>query len=209
MTADEDTKWCLVVMAGVRVELPNEHAELLLRETEEPWRELVIPVALAEGKAIAYAWRGIATPRPLSHELFSTVLDLHGIAVEAVRITERQGARFVAELDTSGTGGHHKISCRPSDAVALALRRPLPTPILVASDVFEPPTGVEANAPSKPVVNPLEAAMEAVLEAEMDVKTARPDVPPDPAPDSAANSAAEPASPRSTEPAEESGAPSA
>jgi uncharacterized protein len=128
--------WRLVVMAGIRVELPGEFAELLLRETEAPWRELAIPVGMADGKAIAYAWRGITTPRPLTHELFATVLESHGVEVQAVRITERHGTRYVAELDTMGPGGHHKVSCRPSDAVAIALRGSLPTPILVAEDVF-------------------------------------------------------------------------
>ncbi len=128
--------WSLVVMAGIRLELPSEFAVLLLRETEAPWRELAIPVGLADGKAIAYGWRGITTPRPLTHELFATVLEHHGVEVEAVRIVERQGTRYVAELDTTGPGGHHKVSCRPSDAIAIALRRSLPTPILVAEDVF-------------------------------------------------------------------------
>ncbi len=137
--AAEAPSWSLMVMAGIRVELPSEFAELLLRETEAPWRDLAIPVGLADGKAIAYAWRGITTPRPLTHELFATVLERHGVEIEAVRITERHGTRFVAELDTTGPGGHHKVSCRPSDAIAMALRRKLPTPILVAEDVFPLP----------------------------------------------------------------------
>jgi uncharacterized protein len=134
--AEQAVTWSLVVMAGIRVELPGEFADLLLRETEAPWRELVIPVGMADGKAIAYAWRGITTPRPLTHELFTTVLENHGVEVEAVRITERHGTRYVAELDTTGPGGNHKLSCRPSDAIAIALRRQLPTPILVAEHVF-------------------------------------------------------------------------
>jgi bifunctional DNase/RNase len=135
-TPDATPSWSLVVMAGIRVELPGEFAELLLRETEAPWRELAIPVGMADGKAIAYGWRGITTPRPLTHELFSTVLESHGVEVQAVRITERHGTRYVAELDTMGPGGHHQVSCRPSDAVAIALRGTLPTPILVAEHVF-------------------------------------------------------------------------
>lgn len=142
--------WCLVVMAAVRVELPAVHAELSLRETQAPWRELCIPVGFSDGRAIAYAWRGVATPRPLTHELLRTVLELHGVHVEAVRITERHGGRFLAELDTVGPGGHHVVPCRPSDAVALALRQRMPTPILVAEPVFaadEPEMPVEDSGP--------------------------------------------------------------
>ncbi|MHB8682191.1 MAG: bifunctional nuclease family protein [Acidimicrobiales bacterium] len=129
--------WRLVSLAAVRMELPGVNPEVLLQETAAPWRELRIPVGFAEGTAIAYAWRAIATPRPLTHELFATVLERHGIEVVALRITARQGALFLAELETTGPTGRQVLPCRPSDGIALVLRRSLPTPILVADGVFE------------------------------------------------------------------------
>ncbi|MHB8329332.1 MAG: bifunctional nuclease family protein [Acidimicrobiales bacterium] len=137
MTGVETTDgWCLVVVAGVRLEMPGVHPEVLLHEKDAPWRELCIPVGFAEGTAIAYAWRGLATPRPLTHELFVDVLERHGVEIEAVRITGREGGLFLAELDTAGPKGRQVLSCRPSDALSLVLRRRLPTPILVADAVF-------------------------------------------------------------------------
>ena len=130
--------WRIVTVAGVRLELPGVHPEVLLQESESPWRQLRIPVGFAEGTAIAYAWRGVATPRPLTHELMADVLDRHGVDVAVLRITERRGALFLAELETTGPRGSETVACRPSDGLALVLRRRLPTPVLVAESVFEP-----------------------------------------------------------------------
>jgi hypothetical protein len=128
--------WCIVAVAGVTLDLPNAHPEVVLHEAQHPWRELNIPVGMAEGTAIAYAFRGLDTPRPLTHTLMSEILERHNVSVEAVRITVRRGHSFFAEIDTTGPNGRQVIPCRPSDAIALALRQRLPTPILVAEWVF-------------------------------------------------------------------------
>jgi bifunctional DNase/RNase len=133
--------WNIVAVADVAMNLPSAHPEIVLHEAQHPWRELRIPVGLAEGTAIAYAFRGVETPRPLSHELFSELLDRHGVTIEAVRITVRRGQVFFAELDTMGPKGRRVVPCRPSDAIALALRQRMPTPLLVAEWVF---TGADA-----------------------------------------------------------------
>jgi bifunctional DNase/RNase len=130
--------WRLAVVAGVRMDMPGEHPEVLVHEAVAPWRELAIPVGMAEGNAIAYAWRGLTTARPLTHALFTDVLERHGVELEAVRITARRGRSFFAELDTVGPRGRQVISCRPSDALALVLRQRMPTPVLVADSVFDP-----------------------------------------------------------------------
>jgi bifunctional DNase/RNase len=129
--------WRLVTVAGVRLEMPGVHPDVLLQESESPWRQLRIPVGFAEGTAIAYAWRGVPTARPLTHELLADLLDRHGVDVAALRITERRGPLFLAELETTGPRGSATVPCRPSDGLALVLRRRLPTPVLVAEAVFE------------------------------------------------------------------------
>jgi len=141
-------EWRIVAVAGVEMTLPNANPMVVLHEAQDPWRELGIPVGLAEGTAIAYAFRGIDTPRPLTHELVTEILDGHGVSIEAVRITVRRGQQFFAEIDTMGPRGRRVLPCRPSDAIALALRQQLPTPILVGEWVF---TG--ADAPTE-IANP-------------------------------------------------------
>jgi bifunctional DNase/RNase len=133
--------WCLAVLAGVEMALPSQYPEIVLQEKDEPWRELRIPVGMAEGTAISYAWKGIATPRPLTHELFTEVITRHDVRIEAVRITARRDGNFLAELDTSGRRGTEVVPCRPSDAIALMLRQPMPTPLLVADWLFTEAAG--------------------------------------------------------------------
>jgi uncharacterized protein len=134
-------EWRIVAVAGVEMTLPNANPMVVLHEAQDPWRELAIPVGLAEGTAIAYAFRSIDTPRPLTHELVTEIFDRHGVSIEAVRITVRRGQQFFAEIDTMGPRGHRVLPSRPSDAIALALRQRLPTPILVGEWVF---TGADA-----------------------------------------------------------------
>ena len=129
--------WRLAVVAGVRMDMPGDHPEVLVHEAVSPWRELAIPVGMAEGNAIAYAWRGLTTPRPLTHALVTEILERHDVQLEAVRITARRGRNYFAELDTSGPKGRQVIPCRPSDALALVLRQRMPTPVLVADWVFD------------------------------------------------------------------------
>ncbi len=134
-------QWRIVAVAGVEMELPSANPEVVLHEAQDPWRELRIPVGLAEGTAIAYAFRGIDTPRPLTHTIMTEILDRHDVSIEAVRITVRRGQVFFAEIDTMGPRGRRVLPCRPSDAIALALRQRMATPILVGDWVF---TGADA-----------------------------------------------------------------
>ena len=164
--------WRLVTVAGVRMELPAAHPEVLLQESDAPWRQLRIPVGLAEGTAIAYALKAIPTPRPLTHELMADVFERHGVAVEALRITARQGAVFLAEIDTMGPRGRQVVPCRPSDGLALVLRRPLPTPVLVADEVFERAVVADEEAVSEAPVTEEEAVSEAPVTEEEAVSEA-------------------------------------
>jgi len=132
-----DNAFKVVTVTNIIMELPSSYPSLWLRELEPPWRDLRIPIGLAEGVAIAYAWKHIETPRPLSHQLFARIQELFNIQLEAVRIKGIEGQTFVAELVMVGPDGRQEvIDCRPSDAIAMALRQITPTPILVAENIL-------------------------------------------------------------------------
>ncbi len=80
---------------------------------------------------LSHAIRRIPTPRPLTHELLSEVLQGFDIDVVAVRLVGRQGTVYFAELDLRGRNGRSVHSCRPSDGLAVALLQPVPVPILI------------------------------------------------------------------------------
>ncbi|CAB4675334.1 unannotated protein [freshwater metagenome] len=111
-----------VEVIGVRVEMPSNQPIVLLREIEGE-RYLPIWIGAVEATAIAFAQQGIVPPRPLTHDLLNTVMERTGHALESVLLTEIKDGVFFAELTL---GGDLRISARPSDAIALALRNSRP-----------------------------------------------------------------------------------
>ncbi len=126
-----------VSFTRVELDLPSTNPTIVLQELDLPFRELRITIGSAEGIAIAYAAKGIETPRPLTHELFAKVLETFGLSLDVARITAVRGSSFSAELVISGPNGSRVIACRPSDAVALVLRQRLMVPIMAAAEVLD------------------------------------------------------------------------
>ena len=105
-------------VVGVRVELPANQPVVLLRE-EDGVRYLPIWIGAVEASAIAFQQQGVQSPRPLTHDLLRDVIGALGTKLEAVHITELRDDVFYAELRFTGD---IRVSARPSDAIALALR---------------------------------------------------------------------------------------
>ena len=59
------------------------------------------------------------------------------IDVIAVRLIGREQGNYLAELDLMAPNGRERLSCRPSDGLVLALRMPVPAPILVDERLLE------------------------------------------------------------------------
>jgi len=119
-----------VEVVGVRIEMPSNQPIVLLKEVDGI-RYLPIWVGAVEASAIAFAQQGLSPTRPLTHDLFTTVLQTLGAEVERVEITDLIDGVFYAELHLAGG---KMISARPSDAVALALRAT--APISVSEALF-------------------------------------------------------------------------
>jgi len=105
-------------VVGVRVELPNNQPILLLKETAGD-RYLPIWIGAVEATAIALEQQGFQSARPLTHDLFRDVLAALNAPLHRVEITEVRENIYYADLVI---GDGLRISARPSDAVALALR---------------------------------------------------------------------------------------
>jgi bifunctional DNase/RNase len=127
-------------LVGVRVEVPTNQPIVLLRE-EEGQRYLPIFIGPPEATAIVYALQGMETPRPMTHDLFKTVLDDMAVQLRRVEITELHDGTFFAEIEISGDGDgneqSYRISSRPSDAIALAVRYPEQVPIFAHEAVLD------------------------------------------------------------------------
>jgi bifunctional DNase/RNase len=120
-----------VEVVGVRIEMPSNQPIVLLKEADGA-RYLPIWVGAVEASAIAFAQRGLVPSRPLTHDLFTSVLHILGAQVKKVEITDLIDGTFYAELHLDGG---KTISARPSDAIALALRAS--APIFVSETLFD------------------------------------------------------------------------
>ncbi len=123
-------------LVGVRVEVPTNQPIVLLRE-EDGQRYLPIFIGPPEATAIVYALQGMETPRPMTHDLFKTVMDEFAMRLQRVIITELHDGTFYAEIELDREGTVRRISSRPSDALALAARYPEPVPIYAAEAVLD------------------------------------------------------------------------
>ena len=123
-------------LVGVRVEVPTNQPIVLLRE-DEGQRYLPIFIGPPEATAIVYALQGMETPRPMTHDLFKTVLDDMSMRLQQVVITELHDGTFYAEIELGGNGHAYRISSRPSDAIALEVRYEDTVPIFADEAVLE------------------------------------------------------------------------
>lgn len=135
-------------LVGVRVQLPTNTPILLLRETVGQRRVVPIYIGGPEAHAIDLALSGTPMARPMTHDLFSEVLDSLGSVLERVVVTELRGGTFYAELYIrDASGGVQTISARPSDAVALAVRTGSP---IYAEEALIDEAGVEEDEDDGP-----------------------------------------------------------
>ncbi|QNG18714.1 bifunctional nuclease family protein [Rhodococcus triatomae] len=107
---------------GVRVEQPQNQPVLLLRESNGD-RYLPIWIGQTEATAIALEQQGVEPARPLTHDLIKNMIELFGRSLLEVRIVDLQEGTFYADLVFDGDT---KLSARPSDSVAIALRAGVP-----------------------------------------------------------------------------------
>ncbi len=122
-------------LVGVRVEMPTNNPIVLLREANGQHRVLPIFIGPVEATAIAFALQGVTTPRPMTHDLLRDLLNALGVGVERIVITELRDRTFYAEIEMTSHGSGCKVSSRPSDAIALAVR--LGTPIYADEAVLD------------------------------------------------------------------------
>ena len=130
------SEYRLVEVIGVRVEMPSNQPIVLLKEIDG-LRYLPIWLGSAEATAIAFVQQQVKPPRPLTHDLFNSVLETFDIDLESVYLTKLEDGIFYAQLNF---GDSKFVSARPSDAIALALRSNSP---IMASLTLLDEAGIE------------------------------------------------------------------
>lgn len=112
---------------GVRIDRMAGTPVVMLREEDAPRRQFEIFIGAPEAAAIKTALDNEKTPRPLTHELFVSALEQLQFDVDHVVLTHVSAGTYFAELVIVGEGGDQtRVSARPSDAIAIALRASCP-----------------------------------------------------------------------------------
>lgn len=122
-------------LVGVRVEIPANTPMVLLQEQSGEQRLLPIYIGSPEASAIHYALEGIEPPRPLTHDLFISVIEKLSATLTSVLVTEVRDHTYYAELNLTTAAGEQVLSARPSDAIALAVR--CEAPIFASDDLLD------------------------------------------------------------------------
>lgn len=128
MTATEMT------IDRVNVALVNYQRTLILK-AKETERYLPIWIGPAEADAISIILQGVQLQRPLTHDFLCTVIEKLGARVKSVIIDKLEDSTFHAKVILVTGNSEIDIDCRPSDAVAVAVRAK--APIFVDDEVLD------------------------------------------------------------------------
>ena len=118
---------------GVSFDMVGKQPIVLLK-TVDGNRFLPIWIGHPEAAAILMKLQGASTPRPMTHDLLSDLLEQLDVNCTRVAVTELRENTFYASITLSVNGRELEIDSRPSDALALAVRSG--APIFAAEDVI-------------------------------------------------------------------------
>ena len=86
--------------------------------------DVAVPIFIAplEAQSILIGLGSVKMPRPLTHDLFITVLESLESSVNRVEITSLREGTYYAKLILESSGSEIAVDARPSDCLALAVR---------------------------------------------------------------------------------------
>jgi uncharacterized protein len=119
---------------GVSFDLVGKQPIVLLK-TAEGNKFLPIWIGHPEAAAILMKLQSATTPRPMTHDLVTDMLEQLGAQVTRITVTELRENTFYAQITVQLDGSEIDVDSRPSDAIALAIRAD--APIYAADDVIE------------------------------------------------------------------------
>ena len=98
-------------------------------------RQLPIIIGPAEAQATALYMKGVKTPRPLTHDLFMTIIGVLGASLLRVLIYKAKDGIFYSYIYLKKDEEIIRIDTRTSDAVGMAIRAECP--ILIYESILE------------------------------------------------------------------------
>ena len=107
---------------------------VLKEKGEDANRILLIWIGESEATAIQMHLENVELPRPMTHDLLKIMIETLGAKVTNVCVRDVEERTFFAHATLQVGDNAIEVDCRPSDAIALALR--CEAPIYVAEAVI-------------------------------------------------------------------------
>lgn len=107
---------------GLQYSQTQTGAYALVLEEVEGTRRLPIIIGSNEAQAIAIELESMSPTRPLTHDLFRTFAEKFAIDIQEVIIYNFVDGVFFGRIVCNDGKKSEEIDCRPSDAIALAVR---------------------------------------------------------------------------------------
>ena len=123
-----------MLIYGVSFDLVGKQPIVLLK-TADGNKFLPIWIGHPEAAAILMKLQSQESPRPMTHDLLSDMLEQLGAQVLRITVTEMRENTYYAQITVQQDGTELEIDSRPSDAIALAIRAE--APIFAADRVIE------------------------------------------------------------------------
>jgi len=120
---------------GITFSQVQTGAYALILAEDKGNRRVPIIIGTPEAQSIAIFLENLRPPRPLTHDLFASLLREAGITLKEVNICRYEEGIFYSELIFSGGVKDIFLDARTSDAIALAIRTD--TPIYIANDIMK------------------------------------------------------------------------
>jgi bifunctional DNase/RNase len=114
-----------MVIYGVSFDMVGKQPIVLLK-TADGNKFLPIWIGHPEAAAILMKLQGASTPRPMTHDLVTVLLEKLEARVTRIAVTELRENTFYAVVTVAVDGSEIEIDSRPSDAIALAVRSDAP-----------------------------------------------------------------------------------
>ncbi len=119
----------------VGVQQGEERESPLLLLEDDLGRTVEIPIGICEALAIQRVLDGQQSVRPLTHDLMLVLAERLEAPLSRAIIDDVSGGTYYARIILNAPEGPITLDCRPSDAVAFALRAR--APILAGNTVME------------------------------------------------------------------------
>lgn len=125
-----------VIVSRLGLDAKSNSYVVVLQEKDGS-RLLPIWIGQAEAESIVMHMHNVKRPRPLTHDLFRSLVVGLGAELRRVNITRVAQSTYYADLQVQHGGELVQIDARPSDSIAIALR--LSAPIFAAEALLVDP----------------------------------------------------------------------